>query len=315
MALWTHYLAGVVIAVLACWGLIATARDGRKLRAWIGGLAIAGACFAPLIPLLLKQIDRARADHWVVPPSGADLLDIGQRIASVSSLASLAVAALALTPLIVPGRRRQAALLWSIGGGGILACWFVGLAGFRMFAVKYVLFAIPFAAAVLALGVQSLPAVRVRGALTVLMILVLARAAWLRPLQAEAESFGRVMRALAIEVQPRDVVFHGDSHTWFWGGRYLPQATHFLLMMGRDLPYFEGAALVPGAARVDSDSLERTADRGGRWWAMTVRKAGLDARLAAERFDARAAAPAETLGLTRLWWSAASGRPRAIVPR
>ncbi len=314
-AMWTHYLAGVVVAVIGLWGLGATFRHPERRRAWLGGNAAALALFAPLVPLLLRQIGRARADHWVPPPSPADLLDIGQRIASGPPLVAFAVLALALLPLARPGRRREAAFVWTVGAGGVLACWLLGIAGFRMFAVKYVLFALPFAAVVLALGAERVGPRPLRALVRVAMIAILARALWLRPPHAEAASFGMAARALAGVVAPGDVVFHGDTHTWFWGRRYLPQARHALLLMGRPLPYFEGAGLVPEAVRVPADSLDRTAARGDRWWALTVHKAGLDAALAAARLDQVAAAPPETLGLVRLWWSHAAGPPRLTSAR
>lgn len=311
-ALWTHYLAGVVLLVLGLWGLASAGRDGARLRAWLTGNAIAVALFAPVVPVLMRQLGRARADHWVAPPSAMDLVDVGQRIASSSPLIAVAVAALAVAPLVRTGRRREAMLVWTVGAGGLLACWLLGLAGFRMFAVKYVMFALPFAMIAIALGLESIRPAWPRALASAAMLLLLARAAWLRPPQAEATAFGIVARELEGRVQPGDVVFHGDTHALFWGRHYLPRATHVLLLMDRALPYFEGAALVPESWQVGADSLERTAARGDRWWALTVHKVGLDARLAASRFDALAAAPADTVGLVRLWWSGASGGPRVL---
>ncbi len=314
-ALWSHYLAGVVLAVLGLWGLLAGARDAAARRAWLAGNALALVAFAPVAVMLTRQVARARADHWVPPPTAMDLLDIGRRIAAGSSVAMLALAALAVVPLLMPARRRQAVFLWSVGAGSVLACWLLGLAGYRMFAVKYVLFALPFAAVLFAIGLDAIPRAVLRGLATAVLLAALARATALRPPQAEAASFARASDLLRSEVRAGDVCFHADTHAWFWGRHYLPQATHVLLLMGRDLPYFEGAALVPESARVDADSLQRTHDRGERWWALTVHKAGLDGADAAERFDALAAAPPESLGLVRVWWSAAAGRPRALVAR
>jgi len=314
-ALWSHYLAGVVIAVLGLWGLLVSVRDSTRLRAWLAGNALALALFAPVVVMLARQIARARADHWVPPPTAMDLLDIGRRIAAGSSVVMLALLVSAVVPLLLASRRRHAVFLWTVGAGGVLACWLLGLAGYRMFAVKYVLFALPFAAVLFASGLDAIPRRTPRLLATALLLVGFARAAWLRPPHAEAASFARLDAAIASEVRAGDVCFHADTHAWFWGRHYLPQATHVLLLMDRTLPYFEGAALVPEAARVSADSLERMAARGERWWGVTVHKAGLDGAAAAARFDALAAAPAESLGLVRVWWSTSAGGPRALVAR
>lgn len=314
-ALWSHYLAGVVLAVLGLWGLLVWGRDPARRLAWLRGNALALALFAPVAVLLSQQIERARADHWVPPPTAMELLDIGRRIASGSNLLALLLAALALLPLLTPFRRRAAGLLWAVGGGGVLACWLMGLAGYRMFAVKYVLFALPFAAVLFALGLEAIDRRPLRWVAVAVLLVGLARSAWLRPPHVEASSFGVVAEALEGRVRSGDVCFHGDTHAWFWGRHYLPQATHVLLMMGRTLPYFEGAALVPSTAMVEVDSLERTSRRGARWWGFTVHKAGLTGEPAAARFDARAVAPAETLGLVRVWWSDPAVGSRLLVAR
>src|SRR6266487_4315321 len=55
-ALYTHYMAGLVLALLALWGLWSVRRDAARVRGWIGlHLAIA-ALFAPIAPMFITQL-------------------------------------------------------------------------------------------------------------------------------------------------------------------------------------------------------------------------------------------------------------------
>lgn len=305
LALWTHYLAGVVLALQWVWMLARLRGDVKRSLAWTGWHVAIAALFAPVMPLWWTQLHRAGGDHWMPRPTVGDLYEAARKLAFGASYLVPVVFVLALAPLTSARTRRAASHALGSGLLPVLACWAVGTTGLRVFAPKYMMFAIPTLCALLAAGTLRLPRA-LSATVTVALLALALRAGFVRAPYPEADALGRAKRVLDAELRAGDVLFHADTHTLLFGEHYYPQANHRLLLMGQRLPYYEGGHLIPDSVRVEAGELVTTRDHGLRWFALAARPAGLDDRAAATLFEAASGAPAETLGVVRLW----RGQPR-----
>lgn len=307
LALWTHYLAGPVLAVTFAWGVLRHAREPRRLAAWLGLHAAVAALFAPVLPLWWSQVRRTTHESWAAVPQLADLLDIARREAFSSTWLVPPFALLALAPLARAGSRRAALFALAAGPGAIALCLVIARLGVRLYSPKYVLFALPLVLALAAAGALALPRRALAAAAAALLVLGATRGLFAWDHQPEAVALARAREALAPLVRPGDVMFHADSHTWLFGRRYLPAARHRLVLMGQPLPYFEGGHLVPDSVRAEAAEVESAAAAGARWFALAAQPAGTDPRRAAALFDSLGAR-AETLGVVRAWVAPAARR-------
>ncbi len=281
LALWTHYLAGPVLAATFAWGAARFAREPRRLLAWGGLHAAVAVLFAPVLPLWWSQVHRTTHESWATVPRLADLLDIARREAFSSTALVPAFALLALAPLARPATRRAAGFALAAGPGAIALCLVIARLGVRLYSPKYVLFALPLALALAAAGALALPRRPLAAAAAALLVLGAARGLLAWGHQPEAMALARARAALAPLVRAGDPIYHADSHTWLFGRRYLPAARHRLVLMGQRLPYFEGGHLVPDSVRAEAAEVESVAAAGGRWFALAAQPAGTDPRRAA----------------------------------
>lgn len=297
-ALWTHYLAGVVLFVQWVWGLFRLGRDGRRQLEWSGLHVAVAVLFAPLLPLWWGQLHRVSADHWMPKPSLLDLGDLGRRAAFDAWYILPVLVALALLPFRRPRRRPAASFAWAVGPGTAALCWTLHQAGTRLFMVKYMLLIIPFLHALAAAGILQLRWPRLRVVVAVLVLLFAARATLFVHRVGEPESLARLREFLAPRAESSDVVLHADTHTLLWGWRYVPQARHRLVLV-TPLHYYDGAAVIPDSSRTTPDEVRMVAGQGDRWWGLATDQAGIDVRPVAAVFDSLA--PSRTFGLIRLW--------------
>lgn len=308
LALWTHYLAALVLFAQFAWGVLRLAREPRRLAAWCGWHLAVAVLFAPVLPLWWSQVHRTAHESWATVPRLADLADVARREAFGSPYMALALLPLALLPFASRETRRPASFALAIGPAAVLLVMGIARLGIRLYSPKYVLFAVPAVLALAAAGAVRLP----RRPLAALVASLLLIGAWRGLSQwrayPEAEALGAARSRLAPLVRAGDVVYHADTHTWLFGRRYLPAARHRLVLMGQRLPYFEGGHLVPDSVKAGADEPAASAAAGGRWFAMASRPAGTDTRAAGELFTSLGARP-ETLGVVRVWISPAASRP------
>ena len=305
LALWTHYLAGIVLFIQFVWGVIALRRQGRRLGAWVllhTGVAV---LFSPILPMLWQQFHRVENDHWMPRPTAADLAELARRFSFNAWYAAPVILALAALPLIAPRERRAALFALAIGPVTVMLCWALGSAGVRLFAAKYMLFALPAVFALVAAGLARLPGKHTPAIAAALLLLFSIRSTLKRDPYPEAASLGRARAALTGHVRAGDIFFHADSHTLLFAQRYFPQARHRLLLMGQRFPYFEGGHLIADSLRGDAAELDATVVSGTRWFAMASAPAGIDVRPAAAMFDSLSGAP-QRLGVVRVWTSKAA---------
>jgi hypothetical protein len=191
----------------------------------------------------------------------------------------------------------------------VLVCFALGTLGIRVFALKYMMFALAPFLALVAAGALRLPGRPVRWLVAAAMVVLAARALSLQPAYPEAASFRVVRERLAWSVRPGDVMVHSDTHTLLFGLHYYPQQRHRLLLMGQRIPYYEGAAVIPDSVLADASELRAAARRGARWWALSWGKGGVGADAFTACVDSFAAAPPESCGIVRLWRSKAVSKP------
>ena len=215
--------------------------------------------------------------------------------------------ALALWPLAAPRARRPAGFALAIGPLALLACWALGRAGIRVFAFKYMLFALAPFLALLAAGALRLPGRVARAVVAALLVALATRALVLQPPYPEAASFAAVRARLGSSARAGDVMFHGDAHVYLFGRRYYPAMRHRLLAMGQTLPYYDGRAVVPDSAFADASELRAASEAGERWWAIAWGRGAMNSRALAGCADSFSDAPAQRCGLVQLW----SGTERA----
>ncbi len=301
VALWTHYIAGLVLAVQLVWGVVALAREPRRLLHWLGLHTAIGLLFAPQVPTLWAQFHRVEADHWMQRPDLPALIGLTRRLAFGGTLLVPVVFALALVPLLLATSRRAATFAWVVGPITVVVCWYLGTRGVRLFGVKYVLFTLPMVMALVAAGVARLPGRATSTAVGALLAVVALRSTWLHAPHPEAASLALVRSHLAERMRPGDVVFHADTHTLLFAQHYMTQQRHRLLLEQQPLPYFEGGLLVPDSTRAQAAELDLAQANGIRWFAMAARPAGLDTRAARAQFDSLAVDRVGTLGVVTAW--------------
>jgi len=301
LALWTHYLAGVLIAVQAAWGVTRLARTPRRLAAWVGLHAAVALLFAPLLPLMAVQFRRVETQHWLKPPRLAQLADTLRRTAYGSTKVLVPMLLLALWPFADPRARRASWFAFAIGPLALLVCWVLGTRGIRVFAFKYMLFAVPPVMALVAAGVARLPGRVTRWAVAAVLVASGAWALAMQPPYAEAVSWRSVRARLGDRVRAGDVIFTADSHAFLFTSHDEPQARQRLLPMAQVIPYFEGRAVLPDSAFADASELREAAAAHRRWWAVAWGRGGVNDRAFSACADSFADARPDTCGLAHVW--------------
>lgn len=164
LAVWTHYTAWPVVAVIATWSLLVVPGSERRRR--LPHPALVGVAMLATLPLVKAQFDRGSADQPSAALGGRTLLEVlatpfdGRDVAPivVVALGALVVVA-ALSWCAVQARREGRASPLAL----VLACALVpvasllllGLAGRDVLWSRYTVVAAPFIVAAIAAGAQS----------------------------------------------------------------------------------------------------------------------------------------------------------------
>uniref|UniRef100_A0A832I0E4 Glycosyltransferase RgtA/B/C/D-like domain-containing protein n=1 Tax=Eiseniibacteriota bacterium TaxID=2212470 RepID=A0A832I0E4_UNCEI len=287
-ALWTHYLAGAVLAALAVWGLVAPGAPARRAR-WLGLHVAIAALFAPQAPTLLDQMRRVQADRWVPPAGFVNLADVARQLAFGATYLIAPLGALALAPLVAPQRRRAATLLWVTGLLPVLVLWVLAQRGAGMFVERYMYFGLPAWCLLVAAGLDGRAWRPARLAAAALLLALAVRSLLLWGGQPEAKRLAQAARHMRDLVAAGETVVHADAHSFAFFRHYAPDAgRHLLLMTGAPLAYYEGDLVIPSADRVDSAAWRAAIAGGGRWWGFYSRYAYAPAARAAAAIEAAA---------------------------
>lgn len=311
LALYTHYLAGMVLAFTAAGGLLWLRDPGAKRRAlaWAGLHVAIALLFLPQVPTFLVQQDRLAHDHWTAAADARDLRDWLRHMAAGSTLLVPVCAALGVAAFLRPPGRRAAFFLAGAALAPVLLAWWMGVRGAHVFTARYMFFALPGAVVLAGGGLAVLTGlVRDRAAplraapalLLAALIVIEARAAVTWEPNTEATELAAAMVPFRREVRAGDVVFCADTHALLSLGHYdHGRARYRLLWLEERLPYYEGALLIADSLRAGRAAFPPPA--GTRWWAVRVRHGGRNAPEASALFDAAAGGRVRHFDSVSLW--------------
>jgi len=266
-ALWTHYLAGVVLAFVAAWGVVALRRTPSRIGGWLALHAAIALAFAPQVPTLLEQLARLKADHWVKDASVSTLVNFVRQLCLGPMYLVPVLLAAATLPLLRPAQRRAASLLWCASLLPVGVLWALAMAHRALFLERYMFFALPSFAILVAAGVLGLPGRWTPRIAAAVLLAFAARGLAAHQPQAEAVALDRAVRSLAAHVEPGDVVVHSDAHSVLYARHYPgDRAEHVLLLLTPALPYYEGQEVIPAAWRIGPAAFDSLRASGRRWW-------------------------------------------------
>ncbi len=284
-ALYTHYQAGLVLAGLGVWGAAALARTPRKLGGWLALNAAVVLLFLPQLGTFLSQWHRLSAEYWVSPVSPAMFLDVLRIYSFGVVLAVPLMAGLALLPLVLPGHRRAAALVWMASLVPMMLAYVLAARGAHVYTDRYMMFVLPGWCALASAGLAALGArwVWLRRGLGAALLLVAVRTLATHLPNIEAVELARAEQWLRPRVQAGDVVAFADGHAWFFFRHHAPSLGRQILVLPTPhMPYYEGALFVPDSARVTVAAWD-SLTVGRRWFGVRARHGGIDSRPAFER--------------------------------
>lgn len=311
LALYTHYLAGLVLLFTAAGGLLWLREPGagRRAAGWVGLHVAVAALFAPQLPTFLAQNARLAGDHWTQPADARDLRDWARHMASSSTYLAPVYAALGAMALWRRGGRRAPAFLAWSALAPVLFAWWLGSRGAHVFTARYMYYALPPSLAVVAGGLVALAALArgrpapQRAVPWVLLAALLAlevRATFLRLPNIEPTNIESAAARFRAEVLPGDVFYCADTHALLSLVHYDAGRADFrLLWLEHRLPYYEGALILPDSLRFGRASFPPPP--GTRWWGMRVRHGGRNGPEAAALFDSASAGRVRHFGTVALW--------------
>ena len=313
MALYTHYLAGLVLAFTAAGGLaLCLELPGGKRRAleWAGLHLAVLVLFAPQLPTFLAQEGRLASGHWIAPADARDLRDWIRHMGADAFVLIPGFTALGLLALVRREHRRPAEfLVWSAAGPVLLA-WWLGTRGAHLFSARYMYFALAPLLAVVAGGFDVVAgwtrgwrgAARIASWALLAAVLVLeVRAAVRSRPPDEAEALAGASAWIRKGAHPGDLVFCADTHSLLFLAQYEPGLNARLVWFEPGLQYYEGGLVIPDSLRCRPEDFVTAGSEGRRWWGVRVRKGGTNGPRAAAMFDSAAAGPPRRFAAAMVW--------------
>lgn len=305
LALYTHYLSGLVLMMVGLWGFARLHRHPRRSMAWALWQGAALLLFLPQAPMFLRQL-MISTDHWMPRPVFEDLANLSRKITYGARYMVPVMGALALLPLFRSRSRAPAVLAWWTMVAAPLAAFVLTRQDVaHLFVERYMYFALPPFCALLAAGLLALPG-RWTGTFAALGVLLFAgRSMMLHRPFVEAVSLDRALRSIEPDLRPGDLVVCADSHSLLMMEHRHPAIETRLLMTWPRLPYYEGATLIVDSLRTTPFAFAEAAASGRRWWGLRVRHGGISSARGAELLDALAQGGREQIDMVTTW----AGRP------
>ena len=327
LALYTHYLAGLVLAFTAAGGLALCLtergthrKDGagghpsegwvRRALEWAGLHVAIAVLFAPQVTMFVAQNSRLASGHWIAPADARDLRDWIRHMTADTGFLIPVFAALGALAFVRPENRRPAAfLVWS-AAGPVLFAWWLGSKGAHVFSARYMYFSLPPLLAVAAAGFDvvagwgrgrpGLAKFAPWALLAAILMLQVRDVVWSRP-PDEAAALDRASHWLREEARPGDVVYCADTHALLFLAHYEPQLRVRLVWFDPTLPYFEGGLVIPDSLRCRPEDFVAAASPDRRWWGVRVRQGGTNGPRAEAMFDSTAAGPPRRFDEATVW--------------
>jgi hypothetical protein len=230
-----------------------------------------------MLPTFLHQFGRNRDSHWIQPPHPSDVISLLRGMSFGAPYLIVPLLVLAALPLL-GARRRAALLLWTFMVAPVAFSYAITSWGGHLYADRYMFYTLPAWCALIGAGVMGLPWKWARGALAVALVALAARSFVLTEPNKEPRELERAEAILLPSVAPDDFVFHADAHSLLFFMQYMPhRGRHRLLLSDPNLPYYEGAVVIPDSLRVRPADFERLSAHGAHWWGVSSRHAGIDA--------------------------------------
>jgi hypothetical protein len=280
--LYTDVFSWIVLAALACGGLIAL-RDSRRRWAWLGLFALAATIYAPQLPTLVSQIARDIEGERLLPPMPvADVVELFRKLAFNAAYLIPAVLALAAIPLVRRDTRRPAALLLALALIPIALPFALSQAGIHLFINRQMLFTMPLVCALAAGGLVALRPARLAAAAAVVAVALGARACWLRQPLQETVDLPRAVAWIRAHAGERPLVVSCETRALLTVWFYLPRAEARLLVMPDAEPfhYSDGVLVVPPEMKMTPAEFTARAAREA-WTGIRLQHAGRDGPQAA----------------------------------
>lgn len=300
--LYTHYFGGVVLAIVAVWGLIQLRGQPGRLRTWLLLLGAVALLFLPQLPVFLEQVRRNR-DHWVQAQGLRGLVDYASAL-SFDALKSVPLLlGLAFLPLFRRADCRGAGLLLLLIFAPVLLAWVVTERGGHLFVVRYLVYGVPAFCALVAAGIMGFSARPARVALGTAVVLLGLYTSWRMPEPAEGNALRRVTQTLLARIQPGDTIYCADSHSYAFLAEYARgRAPLRFLLSGTTVPYYELGNWIPPENRsTAADFLAAIATSDHAWWGVRTRHGGQSTNPARELIERNAAEKVAEDGPVMLW--------------
>lgn len=301
LALYTHYLAALLLAFLGGWGLVTLWPDRRRMRSWALWNAAVALAFLPQFPTFLHQLGLA-ADHWMKPPGFQDLDNLSRKMAFSASYMVPVLAVIAAVPLLRQRSRREAILLWLMIAAPVATAYALTRADVaKLFVERYMHFTLPFLCALLAAGIVGARHPALAVVLAIALTGFAARQTVMRRPYAEAVALDAAVRSFERHRLPGDVVFCADSHSLFVMEHRHPAADVRLVVTWERVPYYEGATFIPDSMRTTPAAVAAAARGGRRWWGLRTRHGGISSAAGAALMDSLARGGRDHLDMVTIW--------------
>lgn len=307
-ALYTHYVAGLIVAMLAVWGVAKLRGDRKRLTSWLSLLGLVALLFLPQVPVFLLQLAQNR-DHWVQAAGLTGLGDYAVTLSFEALKAAPLVFGLALLPLFRSSERGAAIFLLLLTLVPALIAWGITERGGHLFLSRYFEYAVPALCALVAAGIMGLSSRPARFLLGGAVIVLGLYTSWRAPEPPEGNALKRVTGMLLPRLQPQDTIYCADSHSYAYLAEELRDSwpVRFVLS-GPDIPYYELGPWVPAGRRTTQAEFAAAVARPDhRWWGIRTRHGGQSTTGVRELFVRYAAAEVVQDGPVTLWRGGGGG--------
>jgi hypothetical protein len=185
--------------------------------------------------------------------------------------------------------------------------------GFHLYSERYMFFILPAVCLLVGAGIAGLSRRWIAVAAAVVVLAAAVRSLALsRPLP-EAVQQAIVLTELERRVEPTQTLLAADTHSLLFLRHHWPEHERTrLLWVGRGVPYYDAALVIPPEWIVGPVAVDSLRNAGVPWFAMHTHNSGTDVGVTTVLLDSVAGPPVASLGLVRVW---AGGVVPAMSPR
>jgi mannosyltransferase len=311
-AMYTYYFGFFILLAMVLWGMVT---EPRRALAWLVPFGLALLLFGPQLPILAGQLtlDFAFIRKLPILPL-ADVIHAAVKIANTSPRLAPVLFLIALVPLFVGTRRREALLPLIVLVFPAALVFTMSQLGYHIFFQRQLLYGIPFAAVAVGAGLAAVRP-RVAGPLVALAVAALALHTWQgrAPLD-EAIDLKRAGEYLSQHAAPGEQVLCCETHSLLYLQYHFPRLGPYRLLQPPEASEYhvsDGILVVADSTRMGTVRWEALQASKARWWGARVEhfpyyRTGAEA---AARIQAQAGPPVWTYRKATVWAGGASAKP------